>query len=92
MAVSVPRYTVNDLELFPDDGDRYELLDGILLVTPAPALGLAEVWLVDIADKSVDVWRSRSEHSVMRDVIRWRLPEHDAVLTIDLGEVFAGIE
>jgi hypothetical protein len=36
MAVSVPRYTVDDLEGFPDDGDRYELLDGILLVTPAP--------------------------------------------------------
>lgn len=180
MAVSVPRYTVDDLELFPDDGDRYELLDGILLVTPAPravhqriagrlhallyqaveapglaavvspgaisvpprtqlqpdllvfpsrfgpmeqwatitehwlaievlsrssrfydreikreayfALGLAEVWLVDIADKSVDVWRSRSEHSVVRDVIRWRPPGHDVVLTIDLGAVFAGIE
>lgn len=36
MAVSVPRYTVDDLERFPDDGNRYELLDGVLLVTPAP--------------------------------------------------------
>ena len=35
MAVSVPRYTVDDLEHFPDDGNRYELLDGLLLVTPA---------------------------------------------------------
>ncbi|MCA1824619.1 MAG: Uma2 family endonuclease [Frankia sp.] len=25
-----------DLELMPDDGHRYELLDGVLLVTPAP--------------------------------------------------------
>lgn len=37
MAISVPLYTVDDLEKFPDDGNRYELLDGVLLVTPAPA-------------------------------------------------------
>ena len=36
--VVVPRYTLRDLESFPDDGSRYELLDGVLLVTPAPAL------------------------------------------------------
>lgn len=29
-------YTVDDLESMPDDGRRYELLDGTLLVTPAP--------------------------------------------------------
>lgn len=37
MAVSVPRYTIADLERFPNDGNRYELLDGLLLVTPAPS-------------------------------------------------------
>ena len=37
MAVTVPRYTIADLERFPDDGNRYELLDGVLLVTPAPS-------------------------------------------------------
>ena len=34
--LAVPRFTVADLERFPDDGNRYELLDGILLVTPPP--------------------------------------------------------
>ncbi|NEE02112.1 Uma2 family endonuclease [Phytoactinopolyspora halotolerans] len=29
-------WTVDDLEQLPDDGLQYELLDGILLVTPAP--------------------------------------------------------
>lgn len=38
MAISVPLYTVNDLEHFPEDGNRYELLDGVLLVTPQAAL------------------------------------------------------
>ena len=29
-------FTRADLELMPDDGHRYELLDGVLLVSPAP--------------------------------------------------------
>jgi len=36
-AISTPR-TVADLLLLPDDGNRYELLDGCLLVSPAPIL------------------------------------------------------
>ena len=36
MPLTVPRSTVDDLEQFPDDGNRYELLDGVLLVTPGP--------------------------------------------------------
>jgi Uma2 family endonuclease len=179
MAISVPRFTVADLEQFPDDGNRYELLDGVLLVTPqarqahqriagrlyaalwnaleatgiggvvAPgaisvppgtqllpdilvfparfgptvewaevtehwlavevlsrssrmydrlykrdayfALGVPQVWLVDIDDRSVEIWRSRTEHEVVRDVIRWPVPTTDLVVTIQLAEVFAGV-
>lgn len=29
-------YTIETLERFPRDGKRYEILDGVLLVTPAP--------------------------------------------------------
>ena len=29
--------TVADLETMPDDGHRYELIDGALIVTPAPS-------------------------------------------------------
>lgn len=34
MALSIPRFTIDDLERLPEDGNRYELLDGVLLVTP----------------------------------------------------------
>ena len=178
MPVIVPRYTVDDLEYFPDDGNRYELLDGLLLVTPAPravhqviasrlhmilanaltsfahvvgpgaisvppgtqlqpdvlvyparfgpmvdwakitehwlavevlsrssriydrefkrdayfALGVPQVWLVDYADRRVEVCRPREAGDVVRDVIRWRVPTLDRVVPIDLAEVFAGVE
>jgi Uma2 family endonuclease len=31
-------FTVDDLDRMPDDGRRYELVDGVLLVSPAPSL------------------------------------------------------
>jgi hypothetical protein len=52
---------------------------------------VSQVWLVDIADRSIDVWRSRTEHEVVRDVIRWRVPTLDRVVSIESAEVFAGL-
>ena len=33
----LPSYTTDDLREFPPDGQRYELVEGALLVTPAPS-------------------------------------------------------
>ncbi len=39
MPVPLPTYTVDDVRAFPRDGCRYELVEGVLLVTPQPAYG-----------------------------------------------------
>ena len=177
MAITAPRFTVYDLDKFPDDGNRYELLDGMLLVTPSPAnahqvvstrlqamlwtaasrsgdahvvgpgtirvppslhlepdllvypsrfapgikwddisehwlaveilsrssrmydrefkrdaylaLGLREVWLVDTHNRTVEVFR-KGFTELVRDTIRWRVPQVDRIVAIALSEVFAG--
>lgn len=38
-----PRYTVDDYENLPDDGRRYEIVDGDLFMTPAPSTWHQEV-------------------------------------------------
>ena len=180
MAATIPYYTVEDLENFPEDGNRYELLDGVLLVTPAPSfahqgvatllaaklsqavhepriarvlapgavavpprtqlepdvlvvplrfalnsrwqditehwlavevlsrssrmydrefkrdaylkLGVREVWLVDLADRSVEVSHVPGESETVRDTLTWRVPVLDVEVEIQLAEVFAGLE
>jgi Uma2 family endonuclease len=37
MPIPLPTYTVDMVRALPDDGQRYELVEGMLLVTPAPA-------------------------------------------------------
>jgi Uma2 family endonuclease len=45
---AIPRgrpFTVADLEAMPDDGNRYELIDGMLIVSPAPGWAHQEMGL-----------------------------------------------
>lgn len=37
------RLTLTELQALPDDGNRYELIDGALFVTPSPTLGHQDI-------------------------------------------------
>lgn len=178
MALSVPHYTVEDLDRFPDDGNRYELLAGTLLVTHGPgsahqgvaavlaalfaphllakrlrlyspgvvklppltqlepdilvlppwfapgtpweevnehwlaveifsrsskiydcefkrdaylALGVREVWLVDMRDRSIEVCARPGGGRIVRDELEWRAPDNGSSVTIQLDELFSDI-
>ena len=178
MALTVPQYTVADLDLLPDDGNRYEVLAGTLLVTPSPgsahqgvaarlaalfashilarrirlfspglvttppltqlepdllivpprfalgtpwaeigehwlaveilsrssrvydrefkrdaylALGVREVWLVDLRDRSIEVCTQPGEGRLVRDAVTWSMPDGDVSVHVDIAELFDGI-
>ena len=178
MALTVPQYTVADLELLPDDGNRYEVLAGTLLVTPSPgsahqgvavrltapfashilarrlglfspgvvtrppltqlepdllvvpprfapgtpwveiaehwlaveilnrssrvydrefkrdaylALGVREVWLVDVRERSIEVCVRSGAGRVVRDALTWSAPTGEVSVRVGLADLFAGI-
>lgn len=178
MALTVPRYTVADLYLLPDDGNRYEVLAGTLLVTPSPgsahqgvaarlsarfaahllgrrlqlfspgvvtappltqlepdllivpprfapgvpwaeiterwlaveilsrssrvydrefkrdaylALGVREVWLVDVRGLSIEVCMRPGAGHLVRDAVTWRMPDGDVAVHVELAELFEGM-
>jgi hypothetical protein len=71
------------------------LLDGVLLVTPAPtfrdayfALGVREVWLADRWNKTVEVCRQRGSGTMARDVLRLHVPSTDVIGSINIDEIF----
>ena len=178
MALTVPQYTVADLELLPDDGNRYEVLAGTLLVTPSPgsahqgvavrltalfavhilarrlgmfgpgvvtlppltqlepdllvvpprfapgtpwveiaehwlaveiisrssrvydrefkrdaylALGVREMWLVDVRDRSIELCTPGGADRVVRDELTWSAPDGGVSVRIELADLFADI-
>jgi Uma2 family endonuclease len=63
-------FTVDDLDSMPDDGKRYELVDGTLIVSPAPRFGhqTALGGLYSLLHAAVGVG-----HSVVFAPFDWRL-------------------
>jgi hypothetical protein len=49
-------FTVDDLERMPDDGRRYELIDGMLIVSPAPPCATSV-----LGSSSACFWRKRAQ-------------------------------
>ena len=87
MPVTIPRYIVDDLDRFPEDGNRYELLDGVLLVTPSPGVphqivaqrlasalhGLVARW-PDVHVVAPGTLIRRPRHQLLPDVMVFRAP------------------
>jgi Uma2 family endonuclease len=178
MALTVPQYTIADLDLLPDDGNRYEVLAGTLLVTPSPgsahqgvaarlsalfaahllgrrlqlfspgvvtlppltqlepdllvvppqfapgipwaevtehwlaveilsrssrvydrefkrdaylALGVREVWLVDVRERSIEVCMRSGAGHLVGEAMTWRAPDGDVSVHVKLARLFEGI-
>jgi hypothetical protein len=79
------RYTLADLESLPEDGRRYELADGWLIVSPMArrlhqlaGLGIQSCWLVDVDVPSVRVLELRA--GAYAEVA---FAEGDAVIEVD---------
>ena len=67
MSARAGEWTIEDLAELPDDGNRYEIVDGHLLVTPPPPLWHQTVGsrlLVQLANACPDGWEATYESLV----------------------------
>ncbi|MDQ5853231.1 MAG: Uma2 family endonuclease, partial [Chloroflexota bacterium] len=62
MATTARRWTLADLEGLPDDGPRYELIDGELHVTTAPHFS-HQIVVVKVGTV-LEVWSNRTRSGV----------------------------
>ncbi len=97
-------WTTKDLELLPDNGDRYEIIDGELFVTKAPHWGHQQACgrifaVLDSWSQSTGVGRSAiapgviftDADNVIPDVV-WASKERLAVILDEAGHLIAAPE
>lgn len=58
MTIATRRFTIDDLENFPDDGSRHEVIDGELHVTAAP--DVAHQAVISEFDRSLGSWSTEA--------------------------------
>jgi Uma2 family endonuclease len=98
------RWTTADLELFPDNGNRYEIIDGELFMTRAPHWGHQEVCgrvfsVVDTWSQSTGLGRTAinpgiiftDADNVIPDVV-WASNQRLAILLDEAGHLTAAPE
>jgi Uma2 family endonuclease len=55
------------------------------------ALGVREVWLVDVRDRSIEVCVRSGAGRVVRDAVTWRAPEGGVSVQVELAELLSDI-
>jgi Uma2 family endonuclease len=55
------------------------------------ALGVREVWLVNVRDRSIEVCLFSGAGRVVRDAVTWTAPDGDVSVHVELAELFSGI-
>jgi Uma2 family endonuclease len=103
-ALPTTGWTVEMLETLPNDGKRYEIIDGELFVTPARVdrgpkrllyqrEGVPEYLIVDVDSGLVERWRPRDERpEILTEGLEWRPSGLVEPLIIDRPELFAEVE
>jgi Uma2 family endonuclease len=99
MPETVRRWTREGGLDLPDDGNRYELINGELLVTPAPrwihqlaVLALYRRIYPYVAHRVVEHWRPADERpAILEGSLEWRPPGLLEPLTIDPPACFAEV-
>jgi Uma2 family endonuclease len=80
--------TVDDLDLLPDDGNKYELDDGILVVSPAPAIKHQVVvtrLIVMLASQAPPEYLVIGGPGLEMSRIQYRIPDIAVVTVGDVG-------
>ncbi|WP_246383816.1 Uma2 family endonuclease [Nocardioides stalactiti] len=71
--------TIDDIESMPDDGNRYELIDGVLLVSPSPATrhqrAVYNLWQLLNAAAPDDIWAMGAPFDVILGRRTWVVPD-----------------
>jgi Uma2 family endonuclease len=55
------------------------------------ALGVREVWLVDIDEQTVEACRKRGAGEIVRDAIEWTVPATKLTARLSLADIFQGV-
>ena len=106
-AVSTPYWTAAMVRELPDDGKRYECIDGELLVTPSPGtasrdrgikrafyqrIGVGEYWIVHPASRLVERWRSGATAPLWEDgTLTWQPEGAAQALVVGLPALFDAV-
>ncbi|MGQ0647997.1 MAG: hypothetical protein ACT4P7_10530 [Gemmatimonadaceae bacterium] len=103
MPAALDQYCTRDMVLaFPEDGNRYELVHGELLVSPASSLshqlvvrrlhnmGVPLYWIIDPARERAECWTPGAQRALIEEsCLEWRPANASESSLVTPAELFA---